>query len=248
MASLGLDQTQASPLGQDLLLFDLGPVAIWVRGGVIHQIGVRSPYRGLIGATDIGIGSTLRELSRALGVVVEDDEDNLVVQGVSGLCIETERWYGWPGREAVEDNLDARITEIFVLADRAPAADLDPFRTPGSPYEHEEVFVIGLVAQGSTVDWAAGSVPVRSLWLPESFFRAFHKAAVALDLPLLSTLDDPHAQYRFGGREVKQVAMEFESMALGLPEPLAEAAALASLFVMDGINGELRVDVILEGP
>ncbi len=94
--------------------FDFGPVCVWAKDGVIDQIGVRGGYTGrLIGS--IGIGSTIQQVMDAIGLVAEDDDDTLVAPDVAGLCFETEGWHGSPGSETVEDNLDARITQMFVF-------------------------------------------------------------------------------------------------------------------------------------
>lgn len=108
----------ASPmqLGDGVSVYDLGAVKVWTRNGVVDQIGVRASYAGLIGESGIGIGSKLREVAEALGPVLENDEDDLVVQGMPGICFETEQWRGGPGGETVDENLDAKVTEIFVFA------------------------------------------------------------------------------------------------------------------------------------
>jgi len=102
-------------LGNGLELLDFGSVRVWAKGGVIEQIGVRGGYSGQVIGTAIGLGSTLQQVVAALGPVVEDEEDNLIVADLSGLCFETEAWLGEPGLETVEENLHARLTEIFVF-------------------------------------------------------------------------------------------------------------------------------------
>ena len=104
-----------SSRGAEIELFDFGPVRVWVKDGVIYQIGVRHGYSGHVGGTTIGIGSSIQQVRDVLGPVFEDNEDNLVVAQVPGLCFETEAWRGDPGRETVEENLDAKLTEIFVF-------------------------------------------------------------------------------------------------------------------------------------
>ena len=102
-------------LGQGVSVCDLGPVRVWIREGMVDQIGVRAPYAGAIETGGIRIGSTLREVAEALGRVFEDDEDNLIVADCAGLSFETGQWRGEPGREIVDENLDAKITAIFVF-------------------------------------------------------------------------------------------------------------------------------------
>jgi CRISPR/Cas system-associated endoribonuclease Cas2 len=108
-----------STLGDEIELFDFGPVRVWVKDGLIDQIGVRRGYSGYVGRTTIGVGSSIQQLRDVLGPVVEDEEDNLVVAQVPGVCFETEAWRGDPGCETVEENLDAKLTEIFVFSVRA---------------------------------------------------------------------------------------------------------------------------------
>ena len=105
-------------LGDGHELLDFGSVRVWAKDGVIDQIGVLGGYTGRVGGTAIGIGSTIQQVVDAIGAVVEDDEDNLTVPAVAGLCFETEVWRDG-GRGTVEENLDAKLTEIFVFAVRA---------------------------------------------------------------------------------------------------------------------------------
>lgn len=102
-------------MDQSLEHIELGPVSVWIREGLIDQIGVTAGYRGAVAGTDVGIGCTLRQVSTALGEVFENDEDNLCVDGLPGICLETTVWAGAPGREAVAHNLDAKITQIYVF-------------------------------------------------------------------------------------------------------------------------------------
>ena len=111
-AAVGYTRTQLED-GGDLL--DFGPVCVWIKNGVVDQIAVRRGYSGHIQGTTIGIGSSIQEVQVMLGTLVEDDGDNLIVAQVPGLCFETEAWRGEPGKETIEDNLDAKLTEIFVF-------------------------------------------------------------------------------------------------------------------------------------
>lgn len=87
-------------------------VTLWVRDGLITQVGVRSPYSGKL-AQGIGIGSTIGEVESAIGRIGQDASDNLVVLTSPGWCFETEVWLR--GKSARE-NRAARITEIYVFA------------------------------------------------------------------------------------------------------------------------------------
>jgi hypothetical protein len=97
-------------------LLDLGAVLVWAHRGLIKQIGVRGLYSGGVTKSGIRIGSTIQEAMRLLGPFVEDEEDNLVVTSLPGISFETEPWHGEPGREALEDNLAARISAIYVFS------------------------------------------------------------------------------------------------------------------------------------
>ena len=62
----------------------------------------------------IGIGTTIAEVEGHFGrPVEEDEEDNLVVQGLDGWCFETEVWASPSGTP--RENSSARITELFVF-------------------------------------------------------------------------------------------------------------------------------------
>ncbi len=90
-------------------------VDLWVKDGRVTQIGVKSRYEGTIHST-IGIGSTIAEVQSAIGEVILDDEDNLVVSNEDGWCFETE---AWQNGMKIEDNLSARISTIFVYSSHA---------------------------------------------------------------------------------------------------------------------------------
>lgn len=89
---------------------EIGPVVVWLSEGIVHQVGARAGYRGLVLGTGIGLGSSLADVERELGRVVEDEEDNLVVEGCPGLVLETEAWSG----ESLRANLQARLSQIMV--------------------------------------------------------------------------------------------------------------------------------------
>ena len=95
---------------KDSDLLEYPSVTIWVKDGVVCQIGVRAGYRGKLDGV-LSIGSTIADVIELLGDVTEDDCDNLVVTGRPGWCFETAEWRNG---HTVELNLEARITEIFV--------------------------------------------------------------------------------------------------------------------------------------
>ena len=86
-------------------------VTIWVKNGLVEQVGVRAPYSGKL-SSGIGIGSRIDDVQRTLGDVTEDEDDNLVVVNSSGWCFETEPW----PTPIAGLNSESRISEIFVFA------------------------------------------------------------------------------------------------------------------------------------
>jgi len=86
-------------------------ISLWARDGRVTQIGVRAPYTGKI-AGKVGLGSTIGDVTAALGEVAEDTDDSLIVKGSAGWCFETEQW---KRRGGLRDNRNAQVTEIFVF-------------------------------------------------------------------------------------------------------------------------------------
>jgi hypothetical protein len=133
LAADAVSPRKRKQLAAEAELVDFGPVLVWTKHGMIIQVGVRDGYRGSVANTAIRIGSTLHDVINAIGQVLEDDEDNLIVPSLPGLCFETETWRGDPGNQTVAQNLDARITEFFVYQtgasapSAAPESDLRPF-------------------------------------------------------------------------------------------------------------------------
>lgn len=111
------DRPTRQTLGDGFELLDFGPVLVWAKGGVVFQIGVGEGYAGYISGTAIGVGSTIQQIINAIGQVAEDEEDNLILANLPGICFETEAWRGDPRRQTVEENLDAKLTAIFVFAE-----------------------------------------------------------------------------------------------------------------------------------
>ena len=64
-------------------------IDLWVKDGKVHQIGVHDGYRGKLRGV-IGVGSTLAELAVQVGVWDEDDDGELVVLGLPGLCFDVD--------------------------------------------------------------------------------------------------------------------------------------------------------------
>ena len=90
-------------------------VRLFGSSGLVKQIAVRAGYLGHIAGTPLGIGSTIREIEHIMGPVVEDEKDNLVVQGSDGWCFETERWTG----QDIKANAGARVVSICVFVESA---------------------------------------------------------------------------------------------------------------------------------
>ena len=101
-----------NPLGSDTLIrYRSAIVDLWVENGVIVQIMVHGRFHGLIQGR-IGLGSTLAEIEDNFGSCEEDEEDNLVINGLPGLCFEID------GSFADLKNRSARhavIKEIYVF-------------------------------------------------------------------------------------------------------------------------------------
>lgn len=90
--------------------YNFGSVILWARAARVHQVGVLRAYRGKV-QNQIGLGSTIGDVERAFGNVIEDDDDNLVVPSLPGWCFETEEWmFG----DEVHQNRSARIVAIYV--------------------------------------------------------------------------------------------------------------------------------------
>ncbi|MCL4267589.1 MAG: hypothetical protein KJ069_30735 [Anaerolineae bacterium] len=94
--------------------YQFGSVNLWVNNeGKIKQIGLYSGYTGKI-AKLIGIGSKITDVIASLGVVVEDEEDNLIVQGLPGWCFESSEWRS---PQYTMPDPSASIIEIFIFED-----------------------------------------------------------------------------------------------------------------------------------
>lgn len=100
-------------------LLEFGPVQVWEGAGVIQQIGVHDGYRGCIDGSRIQVGSTLRELVERWGPIQVGDSDELTLESLPGLCFEAPWGWALEPHSRPEDNLDARITGIFVHAPRS---------------------------------------------------------------------------------------------------------------------------------
>ncbi|MFT4538458.1 MAG: hypothetical protein ACI841_001604 [Planctomycetota bacterium] len=57
----------------------------------IEQTGVEGDYRGSL-PCGIGVGSTLAEVEAELGLVIQDENDNLSVRGIPGFCLASTEW------------------------------------------------------------------------------------------------------------------------------------------------------------
>lgn len=91
--------------------YQFDSVNLWVENEKITQIGVFANYRGKL-QQEIGIGSTIEEVQNLIGRVEENDDDCLVVAGMSGWSFETEEW---DESHQLQQNLTAKIVDIFVF-------------------------------------------------------------------------------------------------------------------------------------
>ncbi len=78
-------------------------VDVWVRDGRIAQIMVHGAYRGHLPG-QVGLGMPLHEVRARLGDTCLDDEDNVVVQAIAGVCIEYD-----------VDSPVSELTEIYIF-------------------------------------------------------------------------------------------------------------------------------------
>jgi hypothetical protein len=97
---------------------DFQPGGIWYRSpdvdfwaaadsGEVLQIMVHGGYRGWV-LDHIGLGSTVADIESTVGPCGEDDEDNLTIMGLPGLCFEID------GRLAAPNWRHAPIIRFFV--------------------------------------------------------------------------------------------------------------------------------------
>jgi hypothetical protein len=62
-------------------------VCVWLEGEIITQISVRSGYRGSVRGR-LRLGDSVGKVASEIGLVGEDDEDNLACAGMPGMCFE----------------------------------------------------------------------------------------------------------------------------------------------------------------
>jgi len=94
----------------EVTVFRFGEVSLFVREGLIDQIGVHGGYSGTM--RGVAIGTKIAEVNRMLGPVIEDDDDNLAVGGIHGWCFETTEFT--PQFSEPSENPDATVKEMFV--------------------------------------------------------------------------------------------------------------------------------------
>lgn len=86
-------------------------VDMWVIEGRVKQIMVHDGYRGKL-MEKIGLGSTIADIERDIGVVEEDEEDTLVIRECPGLFFEIEGYF--PDLQKDPAFRHAPIKEIYV--------------------------------------------------------------------------------------------------------------------------------------
>jgi len=95
-------------------------VRVWVESGIITQISVRGGYRGSVHGR-LRLGDMVGKVASEMGVVGEDDEDNLVCANLPGLCFEipaslfVDKKLTPYSREWLDQIRDGRIYEFFVF-------------------------------------------------------------------------------------------------------------------------------------
>lgn len=77
---------------------------------MVAQIGVMQGYLGKVQGK-IRIGSSISDVEKEFGVVQEDDEDNLIINGQAGLRIDSDAQNTTGGIVVAPDS---KITEIYV--------------------------------------------------------------------------------------------------------------------------------------
>ena len=91
----------------DLIIYKTDSVSFWVKKGFITQIMAHGNYEGKLFDL-IGIGSTINDIEKLIDPVDEDNEDNLIIEGIKGLCFEV--------RLPPDNDLNSTpIAEIFVF-------------------------------------------------------------------------------------------------------------------------------------
>lgn len=94
-----------------LTLYKFGAVWVWSQDEIVDQIAVFEGYTGTL-PSGVGLGMSLAEVQLRMGLVVEDWDDTLRVEGSDGWCFDTSSWdNGWE----VEQNLEAKLVEIAVF-------------------------------------------------------------------------------------------------------------------------------------
>jgi hypothetical protein len=91
--------------------YDFGEICLWESGGVIDQIGLVLGYTGKL-SKKIGVGSTLKELENEFGEISEDEDDNLIVEGLLGVCFESDAFKNMGG---VDKSDSSKIIGIYVF-------------------------------------------------------------------------------------------------------------------------------------
>lgn len=94
--------------------YDFGEVCLWESRGVIDQIGIVHGYTGKI-SEKIGVGSTLKELESELGEISEDEDDNLIVEGLLGVCFESDAFKTMGGTDKSDSS---KIIGIYVYIEK----------------------------------------------------------------------------------------------------------------------------------
>ena len=95
-----------------LIEYKFGAVWVWSQDEIVEQITVFEGYTGTL-PSGVGIGMSLAEVQRRMGLVVEDWDDTLRVEGSDGWCFDTN---SWDNRWEVEQNPDARKARVIEIS------------------------------------------------------------------------------------------------------------------------------------
>jgi hypothetical protein len=90
-------------------------IDLWVKDGVVHQVGVHDGYRGKL-LSAVGIGSTLLDIKAYIGAWTENDEDALVLVDFPGICFDIDAVLRGTLEASITDLRHTPISRIFVYA------------------------------------------------------------------------------------------------------------------------------------
>jgi hypothetical protein len=81
-------------------------VDLWVTSSVVQRIGVHGVYGGKL-LDQVTLGMTIDDIEHLIGPCMEDDEDNLAIASVGGLCFDV----AWQPTHGVKER-NLRLPEV----------------------------------------------------------------------------------------------------------------------------------------